>query len=111
MKKMLILAAVAALSSAPATAAGNGDNALVGNCISDGFYGNEPNPSSVDSNLDIGPAEMEPGTQAGVVLPTGSPGPWLYNGGDPIRGGSVGDYARDGFNPGILVELGFCPFQ
>ena len=44
MKKIAIFAVLAAACAAPSAAAGNGNNgATLGDCISDGFYGNEPN--------------------------------------------------------------------
>ena len=58
---------------AGAQAAGNGKSGpTVGDCMSDGLYGNEPNMADGSAG---GPAEQEPGTQAGNVVPTQSPGP------------------------------------
>ena len=41
----------------------------MGNCISDGPYGNEPNMADGSPG---GPAEQTPGTEGGNVLPTQS---------------------------------------
>lgn len=76
-----------------------------GDCISDFIYGNEPNMA--DGSLG-GPEEQEPGTQAGNVLPTQSPGPFVNNPSDPdnpTRGSSVGDFHRQ-FGGGAVPE--FC---
>ena len=70
----------------------------VGNCISDVVYGNEPNMAN---GAPGGPAEQTPGTQAGNVLPTQSPGPFVNNPNDPdnpTRGRSVGQLQQDGIN-------------
>ena len=101
MKKLIVCAvAVGALVIPSASlAAGNSQTQLtVGNCISDGLYGNEPNMA--DGSLG-GPAEQEPGTKGGNVLPTQSPGPFVNNPNDPdnpIRGRSVGQWKQDGVN-------------
>ena len=105
MKKLLVLAAIAALSSSPAAAAGNGENASVGDCISDGIYGNEPNMADGSSG---GPAEQVHGSQAGNVLPTQSPGPFTNNPSDPdnpFPGSSLGDY-HQAFGGGAVPA--FC---
>ena len=96
-KKLIIVAvAIAALASPAALAAGNG-SPTVGDCISDGFYGNEPNMA--DGSLG-GPAEQQPGTQAGNVLPSQSPGPFVTDPttGEVSRGHSVGYYNSQGIN-------------
>ena len=99
MKKTFVLAAVAALCTSPAIAAGNAQSgATVGDCMSDILYGNEPNMA--DGSLG-GPAEQEPGSQAGNVLPSQSPGPWVNNPNDPdnpTRGRSAGGFMQDGIN-------------
>ena len=51
----------------------------LGDAVSDGFFGNEPNLPN--SNDDLGPEEVDPGTQAGNVSPTLSPGPFVNGGG------------------------------
>ena len=64
-KGLIAVAAVAALGAFPATsmAAGNAQSGpSVGNCISDIFYGNEPN---LATGPDRGPAEQAPGTKGG----------------------------------------------
>jgi hypothetical protein len=98
MNKKLINVAVAtaALASPAALAAGNG-SPTVGDCISDGFYGNEPNMA--DGSLG-GPAEQQPGTQAGNVLPSQSPGPFVTDPttGEVTRGHSIGFYNSQGIN-------------
>lgn len=80
-------------------AAGNAQSgSTVGNCMSDGLYGNEPNMADGSSG---GPAEQEPGTQAGNVVPTQSPGPFVNNPSDPdnpTRGKSAGQWNQQGVN-------------
>jgi len=44
-----------------------------GDFMSDVLFGNEPNMA----NAAGGPSEQEPGSQAGNVLATWSPGPWV----------------------------------
>lgn len=57
----------------------------IGDYNSDVLMGNEPNPTTVDSDLDMGPdeinAENGPGSVAGQVLPSESPGPQTQGGG------------------------------
>ena len=90
-------AAVTALATAamPAYAAGNGNNGpTVGDCISDVFYGNEPNMAN---GAPGGPAEQAPGANAGNVVPSQSPGPFkTLPDGTVVRGNSVGDYQQLG---------------
>ena len=97
-------------SIAPAAAAGNAQSGpTVGNCISDIVYGNEPNPAT---GADEGPAEQEPGTKGGNVVPTQSPGPFLNNPTDPdnpTRARSVGEFQQDGINIPQLCRLAFGP--
>ena len=96
MRKMIVLAAVAACFSMPAAAAGNSDS--LGDCISDGLYGNEPNMADGATG---GPSEQDPGSQAGNVLATQSPGPFVNNPNDPdnpTRGRSVGQFQQDGID-------------
>ena len=95
-KLIIVAAATAALASPAALAAGNG-SPTVGDCISDGFYGNEPNMA--DGSLG-GPAEQQPGTQAGNVLPSQSPGPFVTDPttGEVTRGHSIGFYNSHGIN-------------
>ena len=82
---------------AGAQAAGNDHSGpTVGDCMSDVLYGNEPNMADGSPG---GPAEQEPGTQAGNVLPTQSPGPWVNNPSDPenpTRGRSAGQWMQEG---------------
>ena len=89
---MLVVAAVA-------QAAGNDQSGFtVGNCISDGLYGNEPNMAN---GAPGGPAEQAPGSKGGNVLPTQSPGPFVNNPNDPdnpTRGRSVGQFHQDGID-------------
>ena len=84
---------------ATAQAAGNEQSgSTVGDCISDVVYGNEPNMANGAAG---GPAEQAPGTQAGNVLPSQSPGPFVNNPSDPenpTRGRSVGQFQQDGIN-------------
>lgn len=108
MKSRMILAALAAATLiSPAFAGGNAQSGeTVGNCMSDGLYGNEPNMA--DGSLG-GPAEQDPGTKGGNVLPTQSPGPWVNNPADPdnpTRGRSAGQWNQEGFNiPAICRAL------
>jgi hypothetical protein len=101
MNSKLLLAAVVAIaaSATPVVAAGNEQSGFtVGDCISDVVYGNEPNMADGTAG---GPAEQEPGTQAGNVLPTQSPGPFVNNPNDPDNptvGRSVGGFMQDGIN-------------
>ena len=100
MRRFFIAAAVTALTLAPAGtafAAGNSHSGpTTGDCISDGFYGNEPNMANGATG---GPAEQAPGSQAGNVLPSQSPGPFkTLPDGTVVRGNSVGDYQQMGFS-------------
>jgi hypothetical protein len=98
MKKTMLFAVLAACAM-PAAAAGNAHSgSTVGDCMSDGLYGNEPNMA--DGSLG-GPAEQEPGSKGGNVLPTQSPGPFVNNPTDPdnpTRGRSAGGWMQDGVN-------------
>jgi hypothetical protein len=98
-RKLFLAAAAMSLGAAPALAAGNGHSgATVGDCMSDILYGNEPNMA--DGSLG-GPAEQAPGSQAGNVLPSQSPGPFVNDPNDPdnrIRGRSAGGFMQDGIN-------------
>ena len=87
------------VTAMPAQGAGNDQSGFtVGDCISDVVYGNEPNMAN---GAPGGPAEQEPGSQAGNVVPTQSPGPFLNNPADPdnpTRARSVGQFQQDGIN-------------
>lgn len=94
-------------AAAPVQAAGNEQSGFtVGDCMSDGLYGNEPNMAN---GAPGGPAEQEPGSQAGNVVPTQSPGPWVNNANDPdnpTRGRSAGQWQQIGVNiPEICQAL------
>lgn len=107
----IAIVAVAFIASiAPAAAAGNEQSGpTVGNCISDIVYGNEPNMAN---GAPGGPAEQEPGTKGGNVLPTQSPGPFVNNPNDPdnpFRGRSVGQFQQDGINIPQLCQAAFSP--
>lgn len=65
------------------------DEGTRGDAISDGFYGNEPNIEGPAA--DGGPSEQEPGTKAGRVVPSQSPGPKVTQGGQVVDGSSWGD--------------------
>jgi hypothetical protein len=112
MKKFIICAAAAAVLIAPATgvAAGNAKSGpTVGDCMSDILYGNEPNMADGSPG---GPAEQEPGTKGGNVLPTQSPGPFVNNPTDPdnpTRGRSAGQFMQDGINVPALCRAAFSP--
>ena len=91
-----VTAVLAVFAAAPALASGNAQTSnTVGNCISDGVYGNEPN---IEPFAPGGPAEQEPGTKGGTVVPSQSPGPFVNTGpnepprNDRTRGGSLGDF-------------------
>ncbi len=90
-------ASVALFVGAPAFAAGNDRSGFTtGDCISDFFYGNEPNMAN---GAPGGPAEQEPGSQAGNVLPSQSPGPFVTRpDGSVVRGNSIGFYQQQGVN-------------
>ncbi|MBA2384683.1 MAG: hypothetical protein H0V68_08500 [Actinobacteria bacterium] len=97
---MAIVALIAMpVGVATVQAAGNEQSGFtVGDCISDVVYGNEPNMAN---GVAGGPAQQVPGTQAGNVLPTQSPGPFVNNPTDPqnpTRGRSVGQFQQDGIN-------------
>lgn len=59
-----------------------------GDAISDGFFGNEPNLTDTNTNLDLGPNEVDPGSSAGHVVGSSSPGPKTI-GGNFITWGSL----------------------
>ena len=71
----------------------------VGDAISDGFYGNEPN--IVDPYVpDAGPNELPPGSVAGRVVPSQSPGPKKTLGdGTVVQGSSWGDVQQNVIKP------------
>ena len=104
-----VAAALAGGLATPALGSGNAQTSnTVGNCISDGLYGNEPN---IVPFAPGGPAEQEPGTKGGTVVPSQSPGPFVNTGPNPpprndrTRGGSVGDFNQQ-FGGGAVPE--FC---
>lgn len=97
--------AAATLAATPAAADRNAQSgATVGDCISDGIYGNEPNMAN---GAPGGPAEQAPGSQAGNVVGSQSPGPFVTNPvtGEVTRGSSVGDFNQT-FGGGAVPE--FC---
>jgi hypothetical protein len=104
------IACLTIVSASAALSAGTGENAVVGDCISDVIYGNEPNMADGTAG---GPAEQEPGTKGGNVLPSQSPGPFVTAGAtefdpprnDRVRGDSVGDLNQI-FGGGAVNE--FC---
>lgn len=99
MKKVLLAAAAAMAFAAPASAQVFDS---VGDCISDGFYGNEPNMA--DGSLG-GPSEQTPGSQRGNVLPSQSPGPQVTNPDGTVRSGaSIGDIHQE-FGGGVAPEV------
>lgn len=108
LKTILLGFAAATMMAAPVAAGGNDQSGLtVGNCMSDILYGNEPNMA--DGSLG-GPAEQAPGSQAGNVVPSQSPGPWVNNPGDPdnpTRGRSAGGFMQDGINVPELCRAAF----
>jgi hypothetical protein len=96
---VLVAFAFVLCATIPALGAGNEQSGFtVGDCISDVVYGNEPNMADGSPG---GPAEQEPGTKGGNVVPTQSPGPFVNNPTDPenpTRGRSVGQFQQDGIN-------------
>ena len=107
MRKVMIAVATALTLplAFPAFAAGNAKSGpTVGNCISDIFYGNEPNMA--DGSLG-GPAEQSPGSQRGNVLPSQSPGPKVTTPGGVIPGSSIGDFQQAGVNIPQLCQAAF----
>jgi hypothetical protein len=111
LSRSLLRAAVGALilgalitPTSPALAAREG---TVGNCVSDDLYGNEPNIEGPFAPG--GPQEQEPGSQAGRVVPSQSPGPFVNAGpnepprNDRTRGSSVGDIQGE-FGGGAVPE-------
>lgn len=64
---------------------GLSEEGTMGDWVSDGLYGNEPN---IEPFAPGGPEEQEPGTKGGTVVPSLSPGPALVSGAD---GPSMGD--------------------
>lgn len=107
-KTILLGFAAATMLAAPVTAGGSGPtDTTVGNCMSDILYGNEPNMADGTAG---GPAEQTPGSQAGNVLPSQSPGPFVNNPTDPdnpTRGHSVGGFMQDGINIPALCRTAF----
>lgn len=107
-KFILLSFAAAAIIASPASASGNDQSgATVGNCMSDILYGNEPNMAGGTVG---GPAEQEPGSQAGNVLPSQSPGPFVNNPSDPENptiGRSAGGFMQDDINVPALCRAAF----
>ena len=102
----LAVAAIGVCAAPSASfAAGNDQSGpSVGNCISDILYGNEPNIAAGTG----GPAEQEPGTKAGRVLPSQSPGPKVTNSDGTVRDGfSVGDFMQAGVDVPELCRAAF----
>jgi hypothetical protein len=97
-------AAAAFILGVPAATATAQSEGTVGDCMSDFIYGNEPNMAN---GAPGGPEEQVPGTQAGNVLPSQSPGPFVTNPttGEVTRGSSVGDFHQE-FGGGSVAE--FC---
>ena len=96
MKKLLVLAAavaVAAPTFAAAQTGGGRNKDTVGYCISDVFYGNEPNQADGSPG---GPSEQPRGGNArGGVVPSQSPGPKVTDPDGSVRdGASVGEVNR-----------------
>jgi hypothetical protein len=106
LKKLIVCAAsvVALALPSAALAAGNAQSGpTVGDCISDGFYGNEPN--IVGPFAPGGPAEQEPGTKGDRVVPSQSPGPKVtLPNGTVVDGASLGDIHQQ-LGPGIGPEV------
>ena len=60
----------------------------VGYCISDGFYGNQPNEDA-----------------EGNVVPSQSPGPQVTRDGTVVPGNSIGDYQRGAAVAGTSISI------
>jgi hypothetical protein len=107
-KYMLLGFAAATMMAAPVSAGGNATSGpTVGDCMSDILYGNEPNMA--DGTLG-GPAEQTSGSQAGNVVPSQSPGPFVNNPTDPdnpTSGRSVGGFMQDDINVPALCQAAF----
>ena len=103
--KILLGVTAALMMSVPTAVSGN--ELTVGNCMSDILYGNEPNMADGSPG---GPEEQEPGTQAGNVLPSQSPGPFVNNPTDPdnpTRGRSAGAWMQEGVDIPELCRTAF----
>ena len=102
-RTLLVATVAAALAATPAAPGLAQSEGTVGDCISDGLYGNEPN--IVGPFAPGGPEEQEPGTIRGRVVPSQSPGPFVNDPNDPdnpLEGSSVGDWMRLGVDvPGL----------
>lgn len=102
--KLVFVVAAASTAAIMASSADARPTDSVGYCISDGFYGNEPN--LIDPYAPGGPSNQDPGTVAGRVVPSQSPGPFLNNAGDPdnpFEGPSLGDF-HEQISGGALPE-------
>jgi hypothetical protein len=104
LKNAIRTVAAAAILAIPATTATAQSEGTVGDCMSDEIYGNEPNMAN---GAPGGPEEQVPGTQAGNVLPSQSPGPFVTDPatGQVSRGSSVGEFHQQ-FGGGAVPE--FC---
>ena len=96
MKTLFVIAACVAAAAptvAPAQTGGGRNTDSVGYCISEGFYGNEPNQADGSPG---GPSEQPRGGNArGGVVPSQSPGPKVTNPDGSVReGASIGDANR-----------------
>ena len=115
MRKLIVTCALILtllVSGSPAAAEGNGecrqafgdafvalsDEGTRGDFMSDVIFGNEPNMADGSAG---GPSEQAPGSAAGNVLATWSPGPWVNTGENlPPRNDRV-----QGFGGGDLQAL------
>ena len=108
MKTSVIFVALLGMAASPLAASGAAPaDPSVGYCISDILYGNQPNMADGTPG---GPANQIPGSQAGNVLPSQSPGPFVNNPGDPdnpTRGRSVGGFMQDGIDVPSLCRAAF----
>jgi hypothetical protein len=66
-----------------------------GDAISDGFFGNEPNLLNTNTNDDLGPNEVDPGSSAGSVAGSSSPGPSTIGGGFTTWGSVIHSVVKD----------------
>lgn len=103
MKSLAFAVAAVAIAGLPASAA-LAQEGTVGDCISDGFYGNEPN--IIGPFAPGGPEEQEPGDAAGRVVPSQSPGPFVTNPDGSVREGASVGVVHQMFGAGALPE--FC---
>jgi hypothetical protein len=121
MKRFIAVLAVAAGLAIPASATaaqGTGDcrqtandtlttlstEGTRGDFMSDVIFGNEPNLTTAPAPPNDGPEQQEPGTQAGNVVPSQSPGPFVNTGAnEPPRNDRTRGFGGDDVQPFLQV--------